>query len=170
MYETIIAAVGAILANIFPAIIYDRKETVRNLDIRLTKLEHDLDAELRKSGTGYSELHMNQAMQLLFETLKHLDVSIRIKPLQNNCLVLDIANLLTRPELESTLKITAQDVLDFETSKTVFEMIGAAPPKESRYIPADSTPETKSVLQIMQKSRKRYNQRLTESHLSGGKS
>ena len=61
LYETIIAAVGAILANIFPAIIYDRKETVRNLDIRLTKLEHDLDAELRKSGTGYSELHMNQS-------------------------------------------------------------------------------------------------------------
>lgn len=168
MFEAIISAVGAILANIFPIIIQDRKALCHRPDIEIAKLKRDLGNELQKFGTGYNELHVNQAMQLFFETLRNLDVQIRIRPPRNDHLILNIQNHQTMPEFEPMLKITAQDVLDFETTKTIFEMIGADP-REEKCSAAVCAPEAKSVLQIMQKSKNRYEQRLAESHLSGGK-
>lgn len=170
MYETIIMAVGNVIAGLFSGRFSKAKTANEQLMLQISEIQRTLDTELRKTNDSLNELHKNQTLQLFFETLKSLNIRISIGSPSNN-VIFDFQSSPVKQDIDQALSIAAQNTLDFETIKTIFEIIGVSQNTVEAEIEGatsdiqfQNSPRT-STAQIMWKSKDRLRQRLEETKL-----
>lgn len=173
MYETIIATVGNVIAALFSGRFSKPKVDNEQLVLPLSEIQHTIDTELRKASDSLNNLqpmYQNQTLQLFFETLKSLNIRISVGFPGSN-VTFNLQSCPAEQDINQALNVAAQNTLDFETIKSIPEIIGI--PKniieaEIEYPSADiqfQNQPPKSAAQIMQRSKDRLRERLKETSL-----
>ena len=125
MNETIILAVGNVISGLLSGISPKKRSGNEQLILQISEIEKKLDKELGKTNQSLDRLYRNQMLQLFFEVLKELNIRITIgKP--NSDVILDLQSYSLKKDINNVLNNTAQNVLDFETTKTLAEMLDAS--------------------------------------------
>ncbi len=169
MNETIILAVGNVISGLLSGISPKKRSGNEQLILQISEIEKKLDKELGKTNQSLDRLYRNQMLQLFFEVLKELNIRITIgKP--NSDVILDLQSYSLKKDINNVLNNTAQNVLDFETTKTLAEMLDASQncmEVKAGYPSAGKQIQDQHSLsaQIMQNSRERLQKRLQETKL-----